>query len=80
MIAMKEYILPCRDLVVHPDMTVPLYIDNPVSISCIKSAAGMTQRVVIVPQHRGSYPTAPDDLYEYGTIGDVVQLLHMPDG
>ena len=80
MIAMKEYILPCRDLVVHPDMTVPLYIDNPVSISCIKSAAGLTQRVVIVPQHGGSYPTAPGDLYEYGTIGDVVQLLHMPDG
>lgn len=79
-IAMKEYILPSRDLVVHPDMTVPLYIDNPISISCIKSAAGMTQRVVIVPQHGGAYPTVPGDLYEYGTIGDVVQLLHMPDG
>lgn len=77
---MKEYILPCRDLVVHPDMTVPLYIDNPISISCIKSAVGLTQRVVIVPQHGGAYPTAPGDLYEYGTIGDVVQLLHMPDG
>ena len=77
---MKEYILPCRDLVVHPDMTVPLYIDNPISISCIKSAVGLTQRVVIVPQHGGAYPTSPGDLYEYGTIGDVVQLLHMPDG
>lgn len=77
---MKEYILPCRDLVVHPDMTVPLYIDNPISISCIETATGMTQRVVLVPQHSGSYPAAPDDIYEYGTIGDIVQILRMPDG
>ncbi len=80
MIAMKEYILPCRDLVVHPDMTVPLYIDNPTSISCIESAAGLTQRVIIVPQHGSAYPTAPGDIYEYGTIGDIVQILRMPDG
>ena len=80
MVAMKEYILPCRDLVVHPDMTVPLYIDNPISISCIESAAGLTQRVIIVPQHGSAYPTAPGDIYEYGTIGDIVQILHMPDG
>ena len=79
-IAMKEYILPCRDLVVHPDMTVPIYIDNPTSISCIESATGMTQRVVLLPQHSGSYPAAPDDIYEYGTIGDIVQILRMPDG
>ncbi|MBP5485985.1 MAG: AAA family ATPase [Alphaproteobacteria bacterium] len=77
---MKEYILPCRDLVVHPDMTVPLYLDNSISISCIKSAAGMTQRIVIVPQHGAAYPTTPNDIYEYGTIGDVIQVLHMPDG
>lgn len=77
---MKEYILPCRDLVVHPDMTVPLYIDNPISISCIESAAGLTQRVIIVPQHASAYPTTPDDIYEYGTIGDIVQILRMPDG
>ena len=80
MIAMKEYILPCRDLVVHPDMTVPLYIDNPISTSCIESAAGLTQRVIIVPQHGSAYPTAPGDIYEYGTIGDIVQILRMPDG
>ena len=79
-ITMKEYILPSRDLVVHPDMTVPLYLDNPISISCIESATGMTQRVVIVPQHSVSYPALPDDIYEYGTIGDILQILRMPDG
>ena len=77
---MKEFILPCRDLVVHPGMTVPIYIDNSVSVSCIESAATATQKIVLVPQHVSTYPTNPDDIYEYGTIGDIVQVLRMPDG
>ena len=77
---MKEFILPCRDLVVHPGMTVPVYIDNTTSISCLESAATLTQRLVIVPQHSQSYPVNPNDIYEVGTIGDIVQVLRMPDG
>ncbi|MBO4683145.1 MAG: AAA family ATPase [Alphaproteobacteria bacterium] len=78
--AMKEFILPTRDLVVHPDMTVPIYLDNSVSIACIENAATTTQRVVLVPQHSGAYPTSPNDIYEYGTIGHIAQVLRMPDG
>ena len=77
---MKEFILPCRDLVVHPKMTVPVYVDNPTSISCLETAAATTQRVVIVPQYSQAYPSSPNDIYEVGTIGDVVQVLRMPDG
>lgn len=77
---MKEFILPCRDLVVHPKMTVPVYIDNPTSISCLEAAAAATQRIVIVPQYSQGYPTSSNDIYEIGTIGDVVQVLRMPDG
>ena len=77
---MKEFILPTRDLIVHPDMTVPLYLDNPVSIACMETAATRRQRVVLAPQHGAAYPTSPDDLYEYGTIGDIAQVLRMPDG
>ena len=47
---MKEYILPCRDLVVHPDMTVPIYVDNPISIACVDIAATTRQRVILAPQ------------------------------
>lgn len=77
---MKEYILPCRDLVVHPGMTVPIYVDNPVSIACVDIAATTRQRVIIAPQHSNAYPSSPDDIYEYGTIGEIAQVLRMPDG
>ena len=79
-VAMKEYILPVRDLVVHPGLTVPVYIDNPLSIACIEAAATTTHRVVLAAQHSWNYPAAPDDLYNVGTIGDIAQVLRMPDG
>ncbi len=77
---MKEYILPCRDLVVHPEMTVPIYIDNPVSIDAIETAANKRQRIVLAPQHSAAYPSSANDIYEYGTIGEIAQILRMPDG
>lgn len=77
---MKEYILPVRDLVVHPGLTVPVYIDNPLSVKCIESAAAAGKRLVLVPQHSWTYPCAPDDIYNVGTIGDIIQVLRLPDG
>ena len=77
---MKNYILPFRDLVVHPCLTVPIYVDNPASVSCVEAAAQQNQQLVIAAQHSWSYPSSPDDIYDVGTIGDIVQVLRMPDG
>lgn len=77
---MKEYILPVRDLVVHPGLTVPVYVDNPISIDCIESAVAENHTLVLCPQHGWAYPCAPDDIYTVGTIGEIAQVLRMPDG
>ena len=77
---MTEYILPFRDLIVHPDSTVPIYIDNPQSVLCIETATGAGGHIVLVPQHSWGYPTSPDDIYDTGTLGEIVQVLRMPDG
>ena len=77
---MKQFILPLRDLVVHPSLTVPVYIDNPVSVACIEAAMNAEKRLVLVPQHSWTYPATTDDVYNVGTIGDIVQVLRMPDG
>ena len=77
---MKEYILPVRDLVVHPGLTVPVYVDNPLSVSCIEAATAHNQKIVLCPQHAWSYPTCADDIFSTGTIGNIAQVLHMPDG
>ena len=77
---MKNYILPFRDLVVHPGLTVPIYVDNPASVSCVEAVAQQNQQLVIAAQHSWSYPSSPEDIYDVGTIGDIVQVLRMPDG
>ncbi|MBR3782715.1 MAG: AAA family ATPase [Alphaproteobacteria bacterium] len=80
-VAMKNYILPFRDFVVSPEMTVPALIDNPASVNCIKAvAAAGHQRIILVPQHSWAYPSAIDDIYSVGTVGDIVQVLTMPNG
>lgn len=76
----KEYILPLRDLVVHPGMTLPVYIDNPQSVACVNAAATGSKQLIVAAQHTWAYPSAPGDIYHVGTIGDLTQVLHMPDG
>ena len=77
---MKEYILPFRDLVVNPGLTVPIYIDNPLSVACIESATNSGKQIVLTAQHSWTYPAAPEDIYNVGTIGEIAQVLRMPDG
>lgn len=77
---MRQYILPFRDLVVHQGLTVPVYIDNPMSVTCIETASNAGQKIVITPQHSWAYPSDPEDVYDVGTISEIVQVLRMPDG
>ena len=77
---MKDYILPVRDLVVHPGLAVPVYVDNPLSIACLEAATNNNQKIVLCPQHTWGYPSNIDDIFTTGTIGNIVQALHMPDG
>lgn len=76
---MKEFVLPVRELVVHPGQTVPVYVDNPLSVACLETATTETQRVVLCPQHTWNYPTNVKDIFPVGTIGEIAQVLRMPD-
>lgn len=77
---MKQYILPFRDLVCHQDVTVPIYIDNPQSVACIDAAMAADKKIILTAQHSWGYPTMPDDIYTVGTVGEIAQVLRMPDG
>ena len=74
-------ILPLRDVVVFPHMVIPLFVGRNKSIRCLESAMEMDKQVFLVTQ---KYPSQdePDveDLYEVGTIANVLQLLQLPDG
>ena len=79
MLAMKEYILPVRDLIVHPGLTVPVYVDTTQSIACIEAAVSGSNKLVLCPQKNWNYSLNKNNLFTTGTIGEIAQVLHMPD-
>ena len=78
---MKNYILPFRDFVVSPGLTVPVLVENQLSVNCVKAATQSgAQTIVLVPQHSWAYPSAVSDIYDVGTVGEIIQVLTMPEG
>ena len=74
-------ILPLRDIVVYPKMIVPLFVGREKSIQALQSVVDEGQNIVLLTQKDASVedPT-PEDVYDVGTMGTILQLLKLPDG
>ena len=74
-------VLPLRDVVVYPNMVIPLFVGRDKSIKALEAAMLDNKRVFLVAQRKASLDDPqPDDLFSYGTISSVLQLLKLPDG
>ena len=74
-------LLPLRDIVVFPHMVVPLFVGRPKSIQALEDAmAGDRQLVVAAQRVAGEEEPTPEDIFEIGTLGTIIQLLRLPDG
>jgi ATP-dependent Lon protease len=74
-------VLPLRNIVVLPGVTVPLFVGRTKSVCAVDRAMGGERQLFLVAQRseRDDAPTA-DHLHEIGVIGDIVQLLRLKDG
>jgi ATP-dependent Lon protease len=74
-------VLPLRDIVVFPFMAVPLFVGRERSVRALESVVKVDQKILLVAQKDSSKEDPRiRDLYGYGTIAHVVQLLKLPDG
>ena len=74
-------LLPLRDIVVFPHMVVPLFVGRPKSIQALEDAMAGDRRLVVAAQRvAGEEDPTPEDIYEIGTLGTIIQLLRLPDG
>ncbi|MCX5782496.1 MAG: endopeptidase La [Elusimicrobia bacterium] len=74
-------VLPVRDIVVFPAMVLPLAVGREKSIKALEEAMSAKRLVFLVAQkHVQTEDPKQDDLYEVGTVSEVLQLLKMPDG
>ena len=74
-------VLPLRDIVIFPHMVTPLFVGRPRSIQALEWAMEHEKLVLLVTQRdpKTDDPLA-DDMFEMGTLGQVVQMLKLPDG
>jgi ATP-dependent Lon protease len=74
-------LLPLRDVVVFPNVVVPLFVGRDKSIKALEYAMSQRKEIFLSAQKDAKVddPTSID-IYPDGTIGAVLQLLKLPDG
>ena len=74
-------VLPLRDVVVFPYMVMPLFVGRPRSIHSLDEAMNHGKQLLLVSQKQPELEEPGiDDLYDVGTIANIIQLLKLPDG
>ena len=74
-------LLPLRDVVVYPHMVLPLFVGRERSIEALEHAMLDNKQVLLVAQRNaGEDQPGADDLYQVGTVSNILQLLKLPDG
>ncbi len=74
-------LLPLRDVVVFPHMVIPLFVGREKSVKALDNAM-KGDRLIVLATQRDAHVSVPgkEDLYEVGTIAEILQLLKLPDG
>ena len=74
-------LLPLRDIVIFPSMVVPLFVGREKSIKALQEVMKADKSIVLITQKNSEIddPTSKD-LYQYGCLSKVLQLLKLPDG
>ena len=74
-------VLPLRDVVVFPHMVIPLFVGRDKSIKALEQAMEADKHILLVAQKSAETDDpAAADLYQIGTLAQVLQLLKLPDG
>ena len=74
-------LLPLRDIVIFPTMVVPLFVGREKSIKALQEVMKSDKSIVLVAQKNSEIDDpSSKDLYQYGCLSKVLQLLKLPDG
>ena len=74
-------LLPLRDIVVFPGMITPLFVGRSKSITALEEVMSKDKMIFLVTQKDAETDDPlPNEIYDIGCIGKVIQLLKLPDG
>ena len=73
--------LPLRDIVVFPNMIVPLFVGRDKSIKALNEVMKTNKKIILVTQKNAEIDDPKsEDLYSFGCESKILQLLKLPDG
>ncbi|MBI1309325.1 MAG: endopeptidase La [Proteobacteria bacterium] len=74
-------VLPLRNIVVFPHMIVPLFVGREKSVKALEEVMNASKQIIMVTQ-RDEAQDEPDveGVYRVGCLGNVLQMLKLPDG
>ena len=74
-------VLPLRDIVVFPHMVAPLFVGRKQSVNALNNVMIADKKILLLSQKNSEIDNPSEkNLYTYGTIAKVLQLLKLPDG
>ena len=74
-------LLPLRDIVVYPHMVAPLFVGRTRSVNALTEAMNQEKRIFLSTQKNAGIDNPKEkDISSIGTVGNVLQLLRLPDG
>jgi ATP-dependent Lon protease len=74
-------LLPLRDIIVFPHMESQLFVGRERSINALDAAMTQGKEIFLAAQKNAkTNEPSPEDIYAVGTIGQIKQLLRLPDG
>ena len=74
-------LLPLRDIVVFPNMVIPLFVGRDKSINALNEVMKKEKKIILITQKNSEVddPTK-NDVFSYGCESNILQLLKLPDG
>ena len=75
-------LLPLRDVVIYPNMVVPLFVGRDLSIKSLDDSMNNHDKSIVLVTQKSAEIDDPNikDLYAIGTVANILQLLKLPDG
>ncbi len=73
--------MPVRDMVIFPEMMHPFIVGREASVRALEEALAGDKKIFLVTQHDASVDDPkPEDIYQVGTLANIVQSVKLPDG
>ncbi len=77
----KLPLLPLRDIVVFPNMVIPLFVGREKSITALNEVMKDQKKIILVTQKNSEVDDPKkNDVFLYGCESNILQLLKLPDG